>query len=256
MGRNRAEVTNPGRNPPKRCARRLVEPANLQETCASTARISVRRYTFVQAFLLILIAILSDVSLSDTTPGMLEGHLRLYHTHTGEHLDVVYRRGQSYIPEALSKLDHFLRDHRTGEVHHFDPRLFDVLSDATQAVGRPDAEIYIICGYRTPGSNEYLRTHTSGVAKNSLHMQAEAIDIRLPGTSTAALRNAAMALKLGRTIYQFDPTERYCYYYAHLDAYEDHLVEGQHVRRGQVIGYVGTTSNAPANSPHLHFGIT
>jgi len=151
----------------------------------------------VRAFLLILIAILSGVSLSGTTPGMLEGHLRLYHTHTGEHLDVIYRRGQTYIPEALSRLDHFLRDHRTGEIHHFDPRLFDVLSDATQAVGRPDAEIYIICGYRTPGSNEYLRTHTSGVAKNSLHMQAEAIDIRLPGTPTMKFRNAALALRRG-----------------------------------------------------------
>ena len=60
----------------------------------------------------------------------------------------------------------------------------------------------------------------------------------------------------GRTIYQFDPTERYCYYYAHLDGYEGHLFEGQHIRRGQLIGYVGTTGNAPPNNPHLHFGIT
>src|SRR5678809_433765 len=160
MGRNRAEVTNPGRNPPKRCARRLVEPANLQETCASTARISVRRYTFVQAFLLILIAILSDVSLSDTTPGMLEGHLRLYHTHTGEHLDVIYRRGQTYIPEALSRLDHFLRDHRTGEIHHFDPRLFDVLSDATQAVGRPTRKYTSFAAIaRREAMSTFGRTH-------------------------------------------------------------------------------------------------
>ena len=146
---------------------------------------------------LILITILSCAAVSGRSPAVSVGHLRLYHTHTGEHLDVVYRRGRSYIPEALSKLDHFLRDHRTGEVHHFDPRIFDVLSDATKAVGRPDAEIYIICGYRAPGSNEYLRTHTSGVAKNSLHMQAEAIDIRLPGTPTLKFRNAALALGRG-----------------------------------------------------------
>jgi uncharacterized protein YcbK (DUF882 family) len=112
-------------------------------------------------------------------------------------LDVVYRRGDTYIPEALAKLDRFLRDHRTGEVHRFDPRLFDLLSDTTRAVGRPNAEIHIICGYRAPQSNEYLRTHTFGVARNSLHMQAEAIDIRLPGTSTSTFRNAALALKLG-----------------------------------------------------------
>jgi uncharacterized protein YcbK (DUF882 family) len=136
-------------------------------------------------------------ALFGTSPGIEEGHLRLYHTHTGEHLDIVYRHGDNYVPEALAKLDHFLRDHRTGEVHHFDPRLFDLLSDATQAVGRANAEIHIICGYRAPNSNEYLRTHTSGVAKNSLHMQAEAIDIRLPGTRTSRFRDAALALRRG-----------------------------------------------------------
>lgn len=125
-----------------------------------------------------------------------EHRLRLYHTHTRQHLDVVYRHGTEYVSEALSKLDVFLRDHITGEVHHFEPRLFDVLSDLLSASGHPDAEINIICGYRTPVTNEYLRTHTSGVAKNSLHMQAEAIDIRLPGVKTAALRD--IALRLGR----------------------------------------------------------
>jgi uncharacterized protein YcbK (DUF882 family) len=146
---------------------------------------------------LALLAILPQLAISGTPRTIQDGHLRLFHTHTGEHLDIVYRHGDFYIPEALAKLDHFLRDHRTGEVHHYDPRVFDVLRDATQAVGRPDAEIYIICGYRAPKSNEYLRTHTFGVAKNSLHMQAEAIDIRLPGTPTLKFRNAALALGRG-----------------------------------------------------------
>ncbi|HTS48871.1 MAG TPA: DUF882 domain-containing protein [Bryobacteraceae bacterium] len=126
-----------------------------------------------------------------------EGRLRLYHTHTGEHLDVVYRRGGEYIAQALARVDQFLRDHRTGDVRHYDPRLLDLLSDLESSVGRPLAEIHIICGYRTPWSNEFLRTHTSGVAKNSLHMEAEAIDIRLPGTKTSRLRDAALALQRG-----------------------------------------------------------
>ena len=126
-----------------------------------------------------------------------ESRLRLYHTHTGEHLDVVYRRGTEYLTEALARVDQFLRDHRTGDVHHYDPHLLDLLSDLEGSVGRPLAEIYIICGYRTPWSNEFLRTHTSGVANNSLHMQAEAIDIRLPGTKTSTLRDAALALHRG-----------------------------------------------------------
>ena len=132
---------------------------------------------------------------AQTSPN--EYRLRLYHTHSQQHLDVVYRRGSEYVPDALSKLDAFLRDSRTGDIHHFDPRLFDLLSDLTTASGRADAEINIICGYRSPLSNEYLRTHTSGVAKNSLHMQAEAIDIRLPGLKTSLLRDIALGLGRG-----------------------------------------------------------
>jgi len=126
-----------------------------------------------------------------------EHRLRFFHTHTGERLDIVYRRGSQYIPEALDRLDYFLRDHRTGDIHHYDPRLFDLLSDLTAKVHRAGAEINVICGYRSPWSNEFLRTHTSGVAKHSLHMQAEAIDIRLPGLKTSVFRDAALSLGRG-----------------------------------------------------------
>jgi uncharacterized protein YcbK (DUF882 family) len=123
--------------------------------------------------------------------------LLLYNTHTGERIDVVYRRGDQYIPSALAKLDYFLRDHQTGDVRHFDPRLYDILSDLTLSIGHPDGEIDIVCGYRTPSTNESLRAHTTGVAKNSLHIQAEAIDLRMPGIDTLRLRKAALALHRG-----------------------------------------------------------
>ena len=123
--------------------------------------------------------------------------LRLYHTHTGEWLDIVYRRGDSYIPEALSRLDYYLRDHRTGDVHPVDPRLFDLLSDLTLAVGRSGGEVDVVCGYRTVRSNEFLRHHSTGVAEHSLHMQAMAVDIRMPGVETSKLRAAALALRRG-----------------------------------------------------------
>jgi uncharacterized protein YcbK (DUF882 family) len=123
--------------------------------------------------------------------------LRLYNTHTGERIEIVYRRGELYIPDALVKLDHFLRDHNTGDIRHFDPRLYDILSDLTASVGKPGAEIEIVCGYRTPSTNETLRAHTTGVAKNSLHIQAEAIDLRVPGVDTLKLRRAALALHDG-----------------------------------------------------------
>jgi uncharacterized protein YcbK (DUF882 family) len=127
-----------------------------------------------------------------------QGHrLRLYHTHTGERIEVVYRRGDMYISEAMEKLDYFLRDHRTGDVRRFDPQLYDLLEELTVAVGHPDAQIDIVCGYRSPWSNEFLRAHTSGVAKNSLHIQAEAIDLRMPGVDTYQLREAALSLHRG-----------------------------------------------------------
>jgi murein DD-endopeptidase MepM/ murein hydrolase activator NlpD len=89
----------------------------------------------------------------------------------------------------------------------------------------------------------------------------EAADIMAPrhtpvraveaGTIARLLQNASG----GITIYQLDPSRRYIYYYAHLERYADGLREGLEVERGQVIGYVGTTGNAPRNAPHLHFAI-
>lgn len=139
------------------------------------------------------LAVLATPAKSET----VERRLRMYHTHTGERIDVVYRRGQAYVSDALDRLNHFLRDHRTQEVHRYEPRLFDVIADLLDAVGHPDGELQIICGYRTPWSNAFLRAHSSGVAEHSLHMQAEAIDIRLPGVSTLTLRNAALKLARG-----------------------------------------------------------
>jgi uncharacterized protein YcbK (DUF882 family) len=122
--------------------------------------------------------------------------LRLYHTHTNEHIDVIYRQGENYVPEALEQLDHFLRDSRTGSVSHYNPHLFDLLSDLTASVGRPEGEIDVVCGYRTPLTNRMLRRHSRRVARHSLHMEAMAIDIRVPGVATKELRDAA--LRLGR----------------------------------------------------------
>ncbi|MGA2886992.1 MAG: YcbK family protein [Terracidiphilus sp.] len=123
--------------------------------------------------------------------------LRLYHLHTGEHLDVVYRIGNDYVPEGIAALDHFLRDHRTGDVKDYDIREFDLLHDLLVKLGHPDSEIDIVCGYRTPWSNNYLREHSHGVALHSQHMEAKAIDIRIPGIPTVKVRDAALSLQRG-----------------------------------------------------------
>ena len=154
-------------------------------------------FRFCCALLILAVISVCNSSVATETTSTQEHHLRLYHTHTGEHIDIVYRRGDVYLPEAEEELDHFLRDHRTGDVKHYDPRVFDILSDVAAAVGHPGVEIEIICGYRTAWSNEFLRARSAGVAKNSLHMQAHAIDIRIPGIDTLTLRNAALALGRG-----------------------------------------------------------
>lgn len=132
-----------------------------------------------------------------SSPDSHDHLLPLYNTHTAERIDIVYRRGEAYIPEALAKFDFFLRDHRTGDVRRFDPLMYDILSDLTASVGRPGGEIDIVCGYRTSSTNESLRADTTGVARNSLHIQAEAIDLRMPGIDTLKLRKAALALARG-----------------------------------------------------------
>lgn len=123
--------------------------------------------------------------------------LRLFHTHTGEHIDVVFKRGGEYVPEAIEQLEAFLADFRTLERRSFDPALFDLLAELNSSVGRRSGEFHVISAYRSPETNDYLRRTRSGVAEKSLHLQAQAIDIRLPGTNTQRLRDAALALGKG-----------------------------------------------------------
>jgi murein DD-endopeptidase MepM/ murein hydrolase activator NlpD len=91
--------------------------------------------------------------------------------------------------------------------------------------------------------------------------QHEAIDILAPrNTPVVAVEDGTVAKLFeskagGLTIYQFDPGQQYSYYYAHLDRYADGLKEGDRIRRGQVLGYVGTSGNAPKDTPHLHFAV-
>jgi len=115
-----------------------------------------------------------------------------------------------------------------------------------------------------------LRIPIDGVARAALQpsfdqprgsRRHEAIDILSPrGTAVRAVEAGVVARLFtsergGLTIYHYDPSGRYCYYYAHLDRYADGLREGQAVGAGDVIGYVGTSGNAPPDTPHLHFAI-
>jgi peptidoglycan LD-endopeptidase LytH len=110
----------------------------------------------------------------------------------------------------------------------------------------------------------------TGVAPTAIHdmfnevrgnHRHEAIDIMAPRGTPVIATDDGIVKKLftsvpgGLTVYQFDPDERYCYYYAHLDGYAAGLHEGQLLHRGDTLGYVGTTGNAPPETPHLHFAL-
>lgn len=124
--------------------------------------------------------------------------LRLHNLHTLEDIDIVYRIGDNYQPDAVALLNFFLRDHNTNDVKAYDPREFDLLHDILIRLRRPDALIDVVCGYRTQETNEILRASSrGGVAEHSQHILGHAIDIRIPGSTTVKIRNAALSLNEG-----------------------------------------------------------
>ncbi len=123
--------------------------------------------------------------------------LSLYHTHTSESLDITYGTLDRVSTSAHRKLNRFLRDFRTEEVHGIDPELFDLLAELKQRAGKPDGVFEIISAYRSPKTNKMLRGKSGGVARKSLHMQGKALDIRLRGASTATLRDLAINMQRG-----------------------------------------------------------
>ena len=125
--------------------------------------------------------------------------LSFFHTHTGERLKIAYCCDGVYQPEALTQLNHLLRDFRVNQEKPIDPRLFDLLHELSGTL-ETDQPYHVISGYRSPTTNVMLRerggAHT-GVATQSLHMVGKAMDIRMPGVKLDQLRSAAASLKLG-----------------------------------------------------------
>lgn len=126
-----------------------------------------------------------------------ERSVELFNTHTNENAHVVFKRGADYDPAGLETLKKLLRDHRNGEMHDMDPRLYDQLFELARAAGcHPHFEI--ISGYRSQESNDKMSSKPgSGVAKKSLHMQGRAMDVRLRNCDCAKLRDLALAAKQG-----------------------------------------------------------
>jgi uncharacterized protein YcbK (DUF882 family) len=159
----------------------------------SASTMSRRRFLRVAGLAGASLALAPVRSLAASEPRSLS----LTNLHTGESLvEAPYFDGVAYEPEALAALDRLLRDHRSGETHPIDPALYDLVHAArTRADHR--GPVHVISGYRSPKTNEWLRQQGRGTARRSMHMSGRAIDLRMPGTDTAILRDAALALRRG-----------------------------------------------------------
>lgn len=122
--------------------------------------------------------------------------LQFYHTHTHETLEVTYYLNGRYRTDALDRINDFLSDWRNGAVRPMDPELMDILWDIQLAAG-VDGTYEVISAYRSPETNEMLRSRSKGVAKSSQHLHGKAIDVRLRGLDTRVLRDTALKLQRG-----------------------------------------------------------
>jgi len=126
----------------------------------------------------------------------LNRRLFLYNTHTGEKIETDYCIKGKYCPEALSAIDHILRDHRTEDACPMDVKLLDQLFTISKTLNINEP-YHIISGYRSPTTNAMLCKIRSGVARNSYHIKGRAIDIRIPGVHLSQLKNTAIRMKAG-----------------------------------------------------------
>lgn len=134
---------------------------------------------------------------ASATPELPEGLLSLFNTHTGERLSIAYRRPDgSYDPAALESLDWILRCHYTNEPTAMDLRTIEYLNLLDKQLGGGN-EIHIISGYRSPKYNDLLLREGHHVARHSLHLSGQAIDIAIPRVELSEVRRTALDLRRG-----------------------------------------------------------
>jgi uncharacterized protein YcbK (DUF882 family) len=122
--------------------------------------------------------------------------ISMHHTHRGDDITVTFKRNGRYEADGLKKLNHFLRDWRTDDQTEMDPQLFDAVWEVSREFGS-DKVIHIISSYRSPNTNAMLHRRSSGVARNSLHMQGKAMDFFIPGVALDQIRAAGLRLQRG-----------------------------------------------------------
>lgn len=122
--------------------------------------------------------------------------VRMYSERSGETIDTVYWIDGKYVPEVLQQINYFMRDWRVDAVRTMSPQTVDIIA-ATHALLDTSEPYMLLSGYRTAATNAMLRQHSRGVAKNSLHIQGEAADLRLQSRSVPQIYSAAWSCQAG-----------------------------------------------------------
>jgi len=122
--------------------------------------------------------------------------LRMYSGRTGESIDTIYWIDGDYVPEVTKEIVNFMRDWRNGEAIRIDMRTVDIMAASHRLMDVTEPYM-LLSGYRSPATNAMLRSRSSGVAKNSLHMKGQAADLRLKSRSVGQMAKAASACAAG-----------------------------------------------------------
>lgn len=122
--------------------------------------------------------------------------LRMYSGRTGERIDMIYWIEGNYIKDAVKEVNHFMRDWRTGQAIQIDLRTVDIMAASHNLMDAQEPYL-LLSGYRSPQTNNMLRSRSRGVAKNSLHMKGQAADLRLSTRSVSQIAHAAQSCRGG-----------------------------------------------------------
>ncbi len=144
-----------------------------------------------------LVGVCVTIFMMLTTPSSAEDRtISMYNIHTQETVTVTFKRNGQYVLEGLQQLNHFMRDWRQNREIRIDPALIDIIWELHEELGSKEP-VHLICGYRSPATNELLRRTSGGQAKNSRHITGQAADLVFPDVPLKQLRYAALAKERG-----------------------------------------------------------
>lgn len=176
-----------------------VPPQRRLEACdsAGTASPSPSRRAFLGG-LFAASGLIAAGGTAQAAPRVLlpERRLSIVQPQAAEGFSGVYFAEGRYLPEQMSRIRRILRDHSDGSLPELDARLVDLMARMQRTLGTSEP-LQIVSGYRSPATNARARRQDGRVAKNSLHMSGQAVDIRVRGHSLAQLRRAALSLQAG-----------------------------------------------------------